>query len=620
VKIKTKILTLSASILIIPMVLLLIVSISNFSVELKKQIMTSAQSNLKIAKYTMERFCKSYDEILSSLNTVDKSTLDKINDKYEGIDKIYLLDKTNSNYKAIKDSKETKWFDLDNKDYVTVAKAVYNDKGEFLDVAAIDISLDTIGKIVKNLDLGNGAYYMLTDENKILIYHSTKEKIGTELSTEAIKQKAYSTTDNGYVEYNYQGEDKVGFYATIADTNWRIVGAVSLTVLDSTVNKVLTVVSVIGIIIALIAGSISIIFAKKLVNPIVQVSKELQSVAGGDFTIKSEVKSKDETSLLAKAVNDMTSNLSVLFNDISDAALKVSESSDTLSFSANEMTTITNQVSHAVYEISNTSTNQAHDTQNGYDKASTLAESINNLTSAIEEMEKEIIECNSLSGSGMSSIIEVATKANENDEAVSKVNEAVVEVDSSAKQINVIVNAITSIAEQTNLLALNASIEAARAGEAGKGFSVVADEIRKLAEESATASNTIRELIQNIQHHSDNAVNAIKISKDIATTQNVIVDTAKDAFTKISNSLDSLIDWVGKINILDKDMIEKKDLIVSSMENLSASAQQTAAATEEVSASMEENTESMQEVATVAETLNKLSQRLKKDIEVFKFR
>ena len=144
---------------------------------------------------------------------------------------------------------------------------------------------------------------------------------------------------------------------------------------------------------------------------------------------------------------------------------------------------------------------------------------------------------------------------------------------------------MSNIAEQTNLLSLNAAIEAARAGTAGMGFGVVADEIRKLAEQSASALDDIGTIVRNTQDQTKRVVESAEASENILKSHNIALEHTLAVFKKISDSMVELANTVSDITGGVEDMNSYKDSTISAIQNISAVSQEIAAATEEVSAS-----------------------------------
>ena len=177
-------------------------------------------------------------------------------------------------------------------------------------------------------------------------------------------------------------------------------------------------------------------------------------------------------------------------------------------------------------------------------------------------------------------------------------------------EIKIMAEAIAGVSEQTNLLALNAAIEAARAGESGNGFAVVADEIRKLAEISKSSAQKIYDIVSNVLKNADNiVVSTSNITNDV-NTQTLVVNSTITAFKDISNSVENM---VPKMYSIAKDFVQldkEKDLLVSSISNISVASEQISATTEEIYASSQELSSASNQVSNSAQKVNGLSDDL----------
>src|SRR5471030_3172187 len=184
-------------------------------------------------------------------------------------------------------------------------------------------------------------------------------------------------------------------------------------------------------------------------------------------------------------------------------------------------------------------------------------------------------------------------------------------------KISVITDTINQISEQTNLLALNAAIEAARAGDAGKGFSVVAEEIRKLADQSASATKEIQELISRIKNKTESVVQSMEVSNVIVVEQSQAVNETREIFDKIHSSIDGLTQEIKLVQTASSETNKSKTEIVNRMQNISAVSEESSASAEEVSATTEEVTAAMNEFTNSAMQLKELSEELENQINKF---
>lgn len=206
--------------------------------------------------------------------------------------------------------------------------------------------------------------------------------------------------------------------------------------------------------------------------------------------------------------------------------------------------------------------------------------------------------------------VDAATSASEAMDAVrdstSSITGAIAVLAEKSERIGGIVETITGIASQTNLLALNAAIEAARAGEQGRGFAVVADEVRKLAEESQDAAMQISSLIEEIQEETQKTVTIVHAGARRTEDGVAIVERAREAFERIDSQVETMADRIGEI--------------VTATAEVAAVAEQASASTEEVSASSEQTSAAAQQIAASAGNLASSAEELQELVSTFRLR
>ena len=192
------------------------------------------------------------------------------------------------------------------------------------------------------------------------------------------------------------------------------------------------------------------------------------------------------------------------------------------------------------------------------------------------------------------------------------------ELEDRSQQIGQIVEAITTIADQTNLLALNAAIEAARAGEAGRGFSVVAEEVRKLAEQSAKSAKEITELIQEIQERTNNAVSFMNDSKKEVKTGAEVANLAGENFAEILTRVSEITNQIHEISAASQELTSGTDTVVMSAHHTIKESEKAAEETQSISAATEQQSAAVEEIATASKHLADMAMELQNSILKFK--
>ena len=444
--------------------------------------------------------------------------------------------------------------------------------------------------------------------------------VGTKIS----KQVADMIEKEGHFtgEANVAGKPHQARYVAIKNQSGQIVGiwfvGIPKDYILKEVNKVSLNFTIISGIIILIGIGISTIFIRSITRKIRTIVSVISEMEAQNLKVHCDIKSNDE-------IGDISNSLNNLINTLSDLIHKVRESSGTVSDTSTLLSDITSQTTIAVEEVASSiehiakgAMDQAKGLEEGTIKVGDLASRIEHVAIAASQMNNISIETSEIVNEGLVIVDKLMQKSKETNESAGKVSEDILKVDKRSQEIGSIIETIGQIAQQTNLLALNAAIEAARAGEQGKGFAVVADEVRKLAEESSKSVNEIKGLVEGIQLQSKTAVRAMDEAKNTVTENDKAVESTKYIFDKISSKINSLTTNVHEVEIYSKSMSERKDEIVSVMESLSAVAEETSASAQQVSASTEEQLASMEEITSSSQTLAELSKELQQRIDQFK--
>ncbi|MED4452435.1 methyl-accepting chemotaxis protein [Metabacillus fastidiosus] len=371
-------------------------------------------------------------------------------------------------------------------------------------------------------------------------------------------------------------------------------------------------VTISGIVTALITSRI-------IAHPIVGVMERMKQIAGGNLSNKPlEAKGQDEIRALVDATNQMNENTRVLLNQVTVVSDQVKNQSEELMQSANEVKTGADQVAITMEEMASGSETQAH-------RVSDLAANMTEFTMKVNEANEygEIVQQASQEIAGMSSkgsqLMQSSTMQMEKIDYIVKDAVAKVEgLDSKSQEITKLVSVIRDISDQTNLLALNAAIEAARAGEHGKGFAVVADEVRKLAEQVSHSVTDITIIVNNIQAESTSVSQSLQEGYKQVEEGSKQIQITGETFHGIGEALTHMISNIENISSHLQNILADSQSMNLSIEEVAAISQQSAAGIEETAASSEQASSSMEEVAKSSSELAILAERLNELMQQFK--
>ncbi|MBE6088656.1 MAG: methyl-accepting chemotaxis protein [Clostridium beijerinckii] len=442
-------------------------------------------------------------------------------------------------------------------------------------------------------------------------------KVALNLAGESKNQEAYEYYEKNVESYADAFLDDL---VELGEHNRQI--AEKINSQDKTNLKIATVTFISIVIIAsILIILLGILITKRITKRLNDFVVFIGALSQGDFSIKikeDNLKDKSEFGVVTNALDKMTKNIIELIKQLGNTSEQLVLSSEELTASAEQSADASNLVASAV-------TTMAHGADEQFSFANSTNKVVENISNKIN-----VVSENTKSVSSLTDKAKISANAGEDavekamsqmeiiEKKTSETSYIISELEEKSVKIGQILDTIQGISEQTNLLALNAAIESARAGEAGKGFSVVAEEIRKLAEQSQEATKEIAGIINDVQNKTNSAVAVMnENSKEVKTGADV-VDVAGISFKEIlqmiieiSSQIHEISDSITEVTVGTKESVDS----VNNIKNISSN---IANETQTISAAAEEQLASVEEIASSSKLLSQMSEGLRRIIAKFK--
>ena len=361
------------------------------------------------------------------------------------------------------------------------------------------------------------------------------------------------------------------------------------------------------------------LFLNYSLKPIKELINVTQKVSSGDLTQNIKTKTKDEISILANSFNLMTASLRDVLSRAGNVAEQVAATSQELSAASEEVTASAEEVTNTIIKVSKSAENQFDSVEESKNTMDNMVKSISNVAKNIENINISAKNTVDSAQKGIVASKNAVEKMSNLRISTEKTAEEIFKLNESSRKIENIVATISSIASQTNLLALNAAIEAASAGDAGKGFSVVAEEVRKLAEQSSQSSKQIENLISNIKYEIDETVKAMENNNKEVESGVQIVTESSNNFSDILNEINTIAYQIEEVTRLTQVLSINSSEVSGGFENMSQLSYGTVKSSTDVVANSEQQTAAMEEIAGATTNLATMASELMESISIFKY-
>lgn len=488
-------------------------------------------------------------------------------------------------------------------------------------VLIIDISKQAIINLMEQMDFGeNSSVFFITPENRIIQTGNTSiDLLNADFYQSSTLSDAVADNDNGLVaEYvKYNNEDYYFLTEAISSNGCRLAVLVPRSTITAKADNIKMITIVMVLLSTIIAIIISIYIVLHIGGSINKSVARLDEVSRGNLTLKDEKQRKDEFGKIQTAISNTILHTRKLIESVKQIITQLASSSQTVGEATASVTSLIEKISVEMNGIDHNISQEAEEIRLCRKQMEELSGKIKLVDANTGEITKQITDTQTVVRNSIDAMALMTSQSKDTYEATSEVKKQVSALESKLENIAVFADAITSIAQQTNLLSLNASIEAARAGELGRGFSVVAEEIRKLSENSAATASEIMKETDEIRAYTADTVKAVQTAEEIVNKQETTVSHTASAFQQISAFVDQFIENISIVSDSTSGMDAERTQVLNSIQNIQQLSQYSVASAETVKISLNTQIEASRELSCSEEKLNHHMRELEEAISSF---
>ncbi|MEH7651416.1 methyl-accepting chemotaxis protein [Bacillus safensis] len=494
---------------------------------------------------------------------------------------------------------------------ITIAQKMKDGSG----VIGLDMEIDSLLQKLKEIKIGQKGYAFIMEKDKTVLADPTQKpgsQVNENLASIIFKNK------EGSGSYTLKGTDKKVAYVTNELTGWKIGGTMLVSEVEEAAKPVFNTAIIVFSVTLILAGTLIFFIVRSISKRLSNLARFSKKVSEGDLRDKLQIQSDDEIGQVGKGFNTMIDSLRSLIGAVQTSVENVASSSEELTASAGQTSKATEHITLAIEQFSSGNESQNDKVELSSVELEEMNRGLQNMNESAESIAASSIKSTDIAGEGGQLVEKTASQMNVIDQSVKKAENVISALENKSKDITQILGVINGIADQTNLLALNAAIEAARAGESGRGFSVVAEEVRKLAVQSANSAKEIENLIKEI-------VQDIDVSQEVFTAVNREVQSGLSFTEQTKVSFHNIFDMTKEISNQLQTMnqtvvqLSKGSAHVSeAVREIADVSRESSANIQDIAASAEEQLASMEEISSSSATLSSMAEELRDLISKFK--
>lgn len=536
---------------------------------------------------------------------------------------------------------------------------IHSKNNSLMGIMGSDIKLDKLQEMVEKITIEDGIFAYVIDSEGVVIAHPDKKQVDEQYNYISLKKNVLLRDEDGQVIKDENGKPKTEFkdievsselkqitedclngnsgfreykdnygnmvvssYSPIIlpgeSDSWGIITVEKKKDAYGFVTDVISQNIVFALILVVILFIIVSIISKNITKPMTIITSKLNQASLGDLNAEVNLKNKDEIGELSNSFNKMLKEVKKIILKIQDISTRAKDTCENIALSSEQIGSSSEEISKTIEIIADGANNQAIETKNSLALTKNLSDKIEYVNDKLNETIVNTNEMKTKNQVGTNAVKQVSEHFKSNERITGKIGQGVSQLVEKSLEIEKIIYTIKSISEKTSLLALNAAIEAARAGEEGKGFAVVSQEVRKLAEQSAEATDEIQNIISEVISTIDVTKEDMDEAKVIVRETNNALEETRQVFEDMNLAISRVIDDINSLEEQTNDIEEYKHGVLKSIENITFISQETASSTEEISASSEEQTSSIEETIAAIQRFNDMIGQLSDSIKIFK--
>ncbi len=506
--------------------------------------------------------------------------------------------------------------------YLSQYKPIKDSAGKIVGILFVGVPEETYRLIIKeqvdSVTFGETGYMYIMDSNGKLVIHPNKE--GETPDMEDFTKEIIANKE-GVITYEWDGREKTMGYTYYEDRDWYIISGTYVDEFEAPVVAIRNALIASILVFVILGSGAAFLISRSISGGVQKIVSDFKMIA--DDALEGKINTTADTDVdidfiaIPKGLNDILSTLTSVINVVTKSANNVASTAEEMSASIEEVTASSTQVSTTVNEIS-------VGTQEQSVKTDDVARTMNDMTIGVQDIAHNAQLAAEAANEALEAISEVGNQSRDMlvkmdaiQNATNSSSNVIKQLEAKSNQIGEIVQLITNVADQTNLLALNAAIEAARAGEHGKGFAVVADEVRKLAENSGTAALQISELIGEIQEGTSAAVMSMEDGTNTVTEGVSALTITVDAVKRIVEESNRVAQMAENIAAAAEQQSASIEEVTATVDEVASISQHAAAGTQETSAAVEEQNASMQELAKSSQELAQMASEMQEFVSKY---